>query len=176
MKGLVTAILIGFYGQAMACVCAKTETVKESFEGYPLIFHGHVIDKSVVLYSTTLSDRQLRTVRERLKTDEKKLSRFEAEKILKVTFELIEIIKGDSITSTMTIFTSIDTSCDIDFKKNKDYLIYATREGFNDNKYLRHGDNNFDFIKERLYWTHLCTRTRLFNEKEKKELTELKNG
>lgn len=93
-----------------------------------------------------------------------------------MTFEIIEIIKGDSIANTVTIFTSINTSCDINFKKNKDYLVYGTRQGFNDNKYLKHSDNNIDFIKDRLYWTHFCTRTRLFNEQEKKELTELKNG
>jgi hypothetical protein len=173
MKKLVTIILICIYGQAIACRCGEKGTVKGSYEKYPLIFHGRVIDKSVVLSSTTLRDKQLKT---KLKGGKKQLSRFESQNIQSITFEIIEIFKGDSIANTVIVFTDFNTSCDIDFQKNKDYLVYATKRDFDSNSMLRRADSKVEIKKEGLYWTHYCTRTQPFNDQEKKELTELKNG
>lgn len=160
----------------MACVCAETATIKKSYENHPLIFHGRVIDKSVVLSSTTLKDEQLKTTRGKSKGSKKKLSRFENQNIQRITFEIIEIFKGDSIANTVIIFTDFNTSCDIDFQKSKDYLVYGTRRELSNNTILKDADSKVEIKKDGLYWTHYCTRTRLFNAQEKKELTKLKNG
>jgi hypothetical protein len=173
MIRLITIIFGCIYGQAIACTCAEKETVKKSYENYPLIFHGRVIDKSVVLSSTTQKDGQLKT---KLKGGKKKLSRLENQNIQSVTFEVIEIFKGDTIANTVIIFTDFNTSCDIDFQKNKDYLVYATKRDFNNNSTLRYAESKVEIKKEGLYWTHYCTRTRPFDDQEKKELIELKNG
>jgi hypothetical protein len=175
MKLIVTTILTFMFGQVLACVC-KDRTVKEVFDSSPIIFHGRVIDVSVALYSTTLRDEQLKVIREKFTNDKKRLEELEYDKIRKVIFQVIEIIKGDSVTNTITIFTSQNTSCDIDFKKGGDYIVYGARWGFNYNKYWKHRDINYEFIKDGLYWTDYCSRTQLFNERERQSLIELKNG
>ena len=173
MKKLVIIVFIFFYGQSNACVCAKTESVKKSFDKYPLIVHGRVINISTVLYSTSLREEQLEIIRSKLKNDHKRLASLES-KVKKVTFQIIEIIKGDSISKTVTIFTSINTSCDINFKKNKKYLVYGTRKGFNDNLYMHYTYSDNDFTIDNHYWTDYCTRTKPYNEEEKRELNRYK--
>lgn len=176
MKLVITIILTFIYGQIIGCVCAETPTIKESFNRYPMIFHGRVVEKSIVLYSTTLLDEQLSFIREKFKNDKKRLAELEYEKIEKVTFEIVGIIKGDSITNTVTVFTSLNTSCDINFEKGKDYIVYGGRWGFNYNKYLKHARSDIEFIKDGLYWAEYCSRTRAFDSQEKNELIQLKRG
>jgi hypothetical protein len=173
---LISIFTTWTFGQVYACSCMGPPTIKESFEKVGLIVHGRVLNKEVVTYQETFNDVKGQEIRERLKTNNDRiLGLFESLQVYKVTIEIIEILKGDYSPKTVTIFTNTsDASCGFNFKLNSDYIIYATRKGFNNSRFLTETERQQDIEKENAFWTNLCTRTKRFDQKEIEELRTLK--
>lgn len=177
MRFLLTICFIaGTLAQVYACKCVVIPTVKDSFDKAGLIIHGRVVNKEVVTYQDTFNSEKGQEIRARLKNNnDKALGLFESPQVYKVTIELVETLKGENIPQTVTIFTTTsDASCGYNFELNSDYIIYATRNGFDNSRFLTETERQQDVEKENTYWTNLCTRTKKFDNKEIEELRTLK--
>ena len=173
---LISIFIAGTLGQVYACKCIGPPSVKESFKEVALIFHGRVVNKEVVSFQATFNSEKGQEIRERLKSNNDRfLGLFESPQVYKVTIEITEKLKGENISKTVTIFTTTsDGSCGFDFELNSDYLIYATRKGFNNSRFLTETERQQDIEKQNSFWTHLCSRTKKFDQKEIEELRALK--
>jgi hypothetical protein len=174
MRLVLIFTLIGLWGQLHACKCDYPPTVKESYYKMDFIIHGRVTKKEIVSFHETYKTDKAIEIKERLKTDERSLAFYLSEQVAKVTIEIIEVFKGESNNKTITIYTSIsDASCGYNFDVNSDYLIYASRKGFFNFRFLKESERQEDVVKENSYWTHICTRTKNHDKIEIKELRQL---
>ena len=142
---------------AFSCTCGSEPSVKEEFINKDLIVSGKIISSEMVAF-----DSAGKLIVQR-KWD---LSKYT---IRRYKLVIREVFKGKFYQDTITIYSDIsDASCGYYFETGKSYLVYGmdhTKPLMEDIPQLPSGKN--------LIWTHLCTRTREYDEKEASKLRRL---
>ena len=153
----ILIILLTIISELFACDCTEI-TVQEGIKNADVVVVGTIISKKEVTLTPDPS-----FVKDKTKFYLKTLS------IFQYTLSVESIYKGDITTKTITIFSFESfggSTCGYDFVVGKKYIIYGNKES---NKRFMY--ENFSFPKgENIFWTHLCTRTKLFKQEEITEI------
>lgn len=154
------AILIIAAGKTSACSCMEV-SVAENLASSDIVFKGKVISKV-----TTTNFDSLNITLEKIYND--RLD-FNSIPVTAVSIEVKTLYKGYG-SDTITIITpSNGAACGVRFDVGKDYIVYAT----NDMRQPYTIKNKC--YKNKIFWTHLCTRTDIwYGEEERAIKKELK--
>ncbi len=158
---LVCFLIITSVGYA--CSCIGLSSVKEAFEETQYIFHGKVLKKEMI-YTRTL-----------FKIEQDEINKLDTlswpltSMMSKYTFQIVTIYKGKINTDTIHIYTGIGGGdCGYDFNVGGDYLIYGSEnQSFFTNYFM---DKK---LIGQIITTHICTRTKQFDEDEANSLIQL---
>lgn len=150
VRNLMTKIITIIFLQLVfalvtnACDCASTPTVKESFQTSHIILVGRVLSKEHIGG-----------------TQEDKLAT-----VIRYTILISKVYKGSPKQDTISVFTgSSGGVCGVSLFEGREYIIYGLK--YNPSK-ITHRHKK----KEKLYWTHICTRTQEVNPDELNQLQE----
>lgn len=151
-KGILTAaIILLLTNLSFACVCTE-KNIKESYQNSSIVFTGKLIKKELVIKEISAP----------------KINEVQSYATYQYTFEVNVVYKGKKNTKTVTISSKYKNN--LNFKEDKDYLIYA----YNSNYLLT---NNFYLNGEKVtpfLAIDNCTRSKEIAFAEKKELRRLK--
>ena len=171
-KIIISLILIFSFTNTIACNCEDAGSVKEAYDYTESIISGTVIEMSFVSYENSMN-KNSKQLREDLKNKPQKLTLLETEFIIKIKLKVNKVLKGKTISDTITIYTTRNgASCGYTkFEIGGKFIIYSSSSSqafwvFNSDKKLEQEDS---------YWTNHCTRTKKYNENEFKELELLMN-
>ncbi len=157
---IILAILLQTNWSA-ACSCVGESTVKESIKTSDLVAVGIVISKEFV---TVTDSEQVRL----LKPNASEYNSFPySHTIAKYQVVIGQRFKGQNTTDTITIYTGVGGGdCGNEFIVGNNYILYGSNKTF-----FGQINNNFEYPNgQNVYWTNICTRTQLFNDKELNEI------
>lgn len=158
----------------LACRCNDPGPVRGSYERKGIIVSAKVIRIDTVAYSETILESEVKRTVLDLKDDPGRLALFTSKSLLKVTVLVTERFKGEGIPNTITIYTPVlGASCGFRFQLNQEYIIYEGG-GLFGSLFFDGGKELKNLKKPHTYWTHACTRTRVFDESEAKALRALR--
>ena len=143
--------------EAFSCSCGSELSVKEEFNNQKLIVSGRIISSELVAVDSTGKV---------VVQDERNFYKFQFRR-----YQLIiqEVYKGQFSQDTITIYSKVsDASCGYYFETDKSYLVYGI-----DNEVLQIEEPPQLPSGKNLIWTHLCTRTKEYDEKEARKLKRL---
>jgi hypothetical protein len=174
----LTTLLIGLFGPAYGCKCARDLTVMESFGGSTFIVHGKVVAKRLTSFSETMDTEHANYVKTKLRDDDKsKLELFLSDFVYEVKLVVLENFKEGTVGDTLSVYTTkTHGSCGISFDLNKEYLVYTLKTCHQYFLFLTESEREKKFEKENTHWVHACTRTAEYNRSEAAELRELQTG
>ena len=165
---------IGLTSECPACKCSDPGSVKDSFNRGGIIIKATVIGIDTVAYSETLVEKEAKQIERSLKDKPQRLAFFTSKSLFKVRVLVTERFKGENIIDTIAIYTPMfGGSCGYRFQMNKEYIIYGSGRGFYSTFFDRK-DEDGRVEREHTYWTNHCTRTKMFDEMEAKELRTLR--
>jgi hypothetical protein len=171
---VVIAIWIGLMPECTACKCNGPGSVRDSLNKKGIIIKARVIGIDTVAYSDTMVEKEAKEIERNLKDNPERLAFFTSKSLFKVRVLVMEKFKGEDIIDTVAIYTpTFGGSCGYGFQLNREYIIYGSGRGFYSTFFDR-GDDDRKVAREHTYWTNHCTRTKLFDEAEAKELRALR--
>jgi hypothetical protein len=155
---LLLTILIFCITNAFACDCIGDESVKSAIKNSNIVIRGLIISRESIIYVDTLKLFEDSTKKE-----------FAVPlftwKLYKYRVVVTEKYKGKNLTDTITIMTGVGNGdCGFPFETGKEYIIYGISKNPYQKKYLRM--EKAETLKG-TYWTDICTRTTLYNDKER---------
>lgn len=167
-------LLLGMSLHCLACKCNDPGTIKESYERRGIIVSAKVLRIETIAYSETILESEVKKMVLDLKDDPRRLALFTSKSLLKVTVLVTESFKGEGIPGIITIYTpALGGSCGFRFQLNREYIIYEG--GWLFDSLFFDGDEEHKNLKQpHTYWTHACTRTRVFEESEAKALRAMR--
>jgi hypothetical protein len=173
LKGLLIIVILLFrVGNSLACSCESVSSLEEAFNYSDAVFHGKVVNKSLVTYAESIRKEAADSIRKNL--DENKLSLFDYEFILKVEFEIKTCFKGNIFNDTIVIYTTrTSASCGYTgFEVGKDYIVYGSLKSYAFWAFIKNS-NAINFEKQNTFWTNHCTRTDVYTYEEAKRLEKI---
>lgn len=174
-KVIIILFILCLSEYAYACKCGGSLTVVESFKSTSLIVHGKVLSKELVPFTETVQSDKVKSIEERIKSDQRKLELFRSNYVYKVTLEVIENFKGSTKGHVITVFTTATSaSCGYRFEVGREYLLYGIRRDSLTGLFLGQNDQE-EVEKENTYWTNHCTRTTTYDKLEADTLRKLKD-
>lgn len=172
-KVIIILFILCLSEYAYACKCGDPLSVEESFKSTSLIVHAKVLSKQFVPFTETVQSDKVKSIEERIKSDQRKLELFRSNYVYKVTLEVIENFKGSTKGHVITVFTTATSaSCGYRFEVGSEYLLYGIRRDFLMGLFLGHNDQE-EVEKENTYWTNHCTRTAEYHQQERESLRRL---
>ena len=166
--------LPGISEACLACRCDDPGTVDEAYKRKGVIITARVVEIDTVAYLETVLESEVKRIAIDLKDDPKRLAFFTSKSLLAVKVSVIDRFKGENVIHTVTLYTPVfGGSCGFRFKLNQIYIIYASGPGFY-SWFWDAREENKDIEKPHTYWTHACTRTRIFDESEADALRALR--
>lgn len=169
---LIIGLIIIWTSNSFACKCEDPESVQESFNYSDAVFHGKVINKSLVSFGQSIKSESADSIRHFL--DDNKLSLFDSEFIIRVELEIKKCYKGNIFNDTIVIYTTrTSSSCGyLGFEIGKEYIVYGLRKSYAFRTFFKNAEGS-DIEKQNTFWTNQCTRTDEYNYEEAKELETL---
>ncbi len=160
---LVVLIILGTLN-SYACNCSGEGSVKGSVKYYDAVFSGRVLSKKLTTNYDSLGV---------VITGDSTQDHFKWRELptMAVKIEVSKMFKGRQVSDTLTILTPFNgAACGYNFQIGQKYIIYGSiydELPMTDTLKRR----SFD---RKTFWTHLCTRTRNWNQQEETEITEIK--
>ncbi len=147
---LITLIFTSIFNQIIACDCPTQATVKDAIKNSDIVITGKVISKEMINTKDTTTNSMPFEITE-----------------VKYTIVVVHKHKGEFKNDTLTIITGTGGGdCGFGFEVGKKYIVY----GSNDKNSSSHKPRK---ILKNTYWTNICTRTVLYNDKEFKEIKSI---
>lgn len=164
-NNIALTIILMFVGivNSFACSCEGESNVSESLAYSDVVFSGQVISISVNTNYDSLGVV--------LTGDSSKMMyNWREYPTYVVKFKVDRIFKGEITTDTITILTPPSgAACGYRFKFGEKYIVYSTLydELLSTNNLKRRTFDN------KTFWTHLCTRTQIWNVTEENEILNM---
>ncbi|RZS93858.1 hypothetical protein [Aquimarina brevivitae] len=139
---LIILLFISSYGSLLACTCSPKENLKASvtkhYDRADVVFTGEVIK---------IEDAQ-------------KTQRQSSMDVIRYTFKITKIFKGNTKEDTITVSSFRGSSaCGYSFTKGKAYVVYSSYMSINNKQFLQ---------------TDLCTRNQVLSSVQRKEIRLLR--
>lgn len=131
MKTQILVILCFIWFNNFGCNCLNELDVKEAYDNTEVIISVKVIEKNYLKPDTS-------------KTRNGELMIRGLSHLVSIKLQVIEIFKGQNITSKTLILKPENSNCDFHFNLNHNYLVYA-------------------YSNEGILSTSICTRTALLD-------------
>lgn len=139
----VALLLIFISNYSFGCSCIGENSIKNEIKNRDVVLIGKIISQEEYEEKDTLYHNFIF-------------------KKIKFKIAVIEKLKGEIKTDTISIFTGLGRGdCGINFKIGEKYIIYANY----DNEHFNIGKKVDKFLT-----TNICTRTKLFEKKEFKKI------
>jgi hypothetical protein len=166
---IIYLICISFFlvmgnNKKIACSCIDVD-VNTAFKNADLVVTGMTLKKEKEFLPDSSKIRYL--IESGKMNDElKKLAGRYADK---VQFKVNTIFKGEDVCDTLMIYSALsNVSCGFSFEENESYIVYGYKKCvFSD---LMITEEIVLPEGPRIYWTDQCSRTKLFDEKEIKQI------
>lgn len=147
---------------ALACSCEGEESVKNAIKHSDAVFSGVVISKT---FTNNVDSLGVTTVADTNNTAQHQLS------YAVVTFKIDKMHKGKIVSDTIIILTPKNSgACGYNFEVGQKYIVYATQ--YDGVAML------LDIVRRangnKIFWTNLCTSTKLWDATEENEILSLK--
>ena len=143
----IVLILTSMFNQIIACDCPTQPTVKDAIKNSDIVITGKIISKEMINTKDTT-------------TNSMPFDRTE----MKYTIVVAHKHKGEFKSDTLTIITGTGGGdCGFGFEVGKKYIIYGSNDRNNNSQKPKK-------ILKNTYWTNICTRTVLYNDKEFQEI------
>lgn len=173
MKQILTILgflVIGLMSEnVFACSCVGKSTVKVAYKSSDIVVSGQVVSMTEEFLPDSAKIKEMNS----LGISTEKLHKWQyGYNVKKVLIKVDNILKGQLISDTLTIFTGLGGGdCGFEFKLGQKYIIY----GFNKNYFNVYFKNQDVINGQNVYWTNICTRTQEYNRNEFEKLVKLKN-
>lgn len=87
--------------------------------------------------------------------------------VMRYTLQVEREFKGRMVADQVIVYTGMGNGdCGFQFKLNERYIVYGDRDDVRADRYMA----DKQLYGRGIYWTGICTRTRLYDEEEVKQL------
>lgn len=172
MKLILLFIGLFISNTSFACSCDELPSIEVAFSKTPVVFTGKVIAIDYVSIWTSINPSKKDEVEKNFLELFFYKKNIDIPIITKVEIEVLKTYKGEALKDTVTIFTArAGASCGFTwFNVGKKFIIYASPQSY----YLSFiAPNSTGLERKNTYWTHQCTRTKNYYEKEVAALDKL---
>lgn len=165
--GKLFSVFIAFALQTLwvspvkACSCEGGPTVEGAFKQADAVWAGTVLSKEPVY----VSEKEVEN--SPVSPDGLSIDYKPARKIVLMRYVLrVDTwYKGNSGSDTVTVYTGLGGGdCGLRFREGNRYIVYGEKESYYPSK------KNIPPQSDTVFWTHSCTRTFLYSEKEEEAI------